>query len=451
MSIDQTPFVDETPPTRLPRHDLSAEQAVLGAVMMSPRALDDVVGQLRTADFYRPAHRIIYDTILRLSREDEPYDAVAVGSALVNAGDLPRVGGASYLHTLVADFPVAAQASYYAKIVRREARMRTLAEVGQRLAQMGLEGNSENVDAYLEEAHRQLVSHEETTADPPLIGEALLEFLDELENGTAEEAKIPAPYKDLDNLLDGFRPGQLIVIGARPSVGKSVVATDIARAAAIKHRAPVFFASLEMSRMELTKRIVAAEAQIGQHLLHKDRMTPESWERITKIMDRVSGAPMALDASPHVTLTSIRASLRRMQRRTDVEPPRMLVVDYLQLMGSTSKAENRQVQVSELSRGLKLIAKEFSIPVIMLSQLNRNPEQRQDKKPAVSDLRESGALEQDADIVILLHREDVYDKETPRAGEMEIIVGKNRNGPTATIHAAFQGHYSRVVDMAPDS
>lgn len=448
MSIDQTPLVDEATSVRLPRHDLSAEQAVLGAIMMSPRALDDVTGQLRAADFYRPAHRVIYETILRLSRQGEPYDVVAVASALMNTGDLSRVGGAPYLHTLVADFPMAVQAGYYAKIVCREARMRTLAEVGQRLAQMGLEGNSEDVDAYLEEAHRQLVSHEETTADPPLVGEALLEFLDELENGTAEEEKIPAPYVDLDNLLDGFRPGQLIVVGARPSVGKSVVAADIARAAAIKHRAPVFFASLEMSLMELVKRIVAAEAQVGQHLLRKDRMTPENWEKVTKIMDRVSKAPLVIDAAPNVTLTSIRASLRRMQRRTDVEPPRMLVVDYLQLMNSTSKAENRQVQVSELSRGLKLIAKEFGLPVIMLSQLNRNPEQRQDKKPAVSDLRESGALEQDADVVILLHREDVYDKDTPRAGEMEIIVGKNRNGPTATIHAAFQGHYSRVVDMA---
>ncbi|MFI6513654.1 replicative DNA helicase [Streptosporangium sp. NPDC050855] len=433
-----------------PRNDVLAEQSVLGSIMLAPKALDDVLGLIRSADFYRPSHQTIYETILDLSRRGEPYDPVTVVAALADKKLLDRVGGASYLHTLTSVVPTVANATYYAKIVHKLAKVRSLVTAGTSLVRMGMDGDPDLIDDYLSTAHALLVSHHENGADPPTFDEAVLEFLDELENGAAQTARIPAPYKDLDALLDGFHAGQLIVIGARPSVGKSVVATDIAREAAIKHGAPVFFASLEMSRMEMVKRIVSAEARVPMHLLRKDRMTEGDWAKVVRMVERTSGAPLIIDQSPNVTLTSIRASLRRMQHRTDVAAARMLVVDYLQLLTTTSRAENRQVQVSELSRGLKLIAKEFEIPVVMLSQLNRNPEQRQDKRPAVSDLRESGALEQDADVVLLLHREDVHDKETPRAGEMDIIVGKNRNGPTATISAAFQGHYASVVDMAPD-
>lgn len=433
---------------RMPRHDLAAERAVLGAILVDPRALDDVALLLRPSDFYRPAHQLIYEAILGLSRRGAPCDLVAVSSELLDRGLLEQAGGGVYLADLVHDLPIAAQATYYAKKIKKDARMRRMMEAGMRLVQRALDGDSDEVDSYIEQALAELVEMDDRPDDAPTWDQAVLDFLDELERGVEDAEVIPTPYEDLNRLLEGFRPGQLITIGARPGVGKSVVAADIARAAAFKHRAPVYLACLEMSRMEIVKRIVAAEARIPLHALRRDRMSEESWERVTRLLERAAGAPLVIDDSPVVTLTSLRASLRRMQRRADVGSARMLVVDYLQLMATSSRAENRQVAVSELSRGLKLIAKEFAIPVIMLSQLNRAPEQRQDKRPQVSDLRESGAVEQDSDVVILLHRDDVYDKESPRAGEIEIIVGKNRNGPTATVSAAFQGHYARVVDMA---
>lgn len=450
MTVEPMPGLDEAAPagTRVPRHDLDAERCVLGAVMMAADSLDAVAEVLRAADFYRPAHQLVYEVICDLARDGKPYDAVAVNAALADRGLLGKVGGAPYLHTLLESPPAAANATYYAQIVRRCARMRALATTGTYLWQMGMEGDPAEAETYVARAHEALIAHDDQEEDPPTFAEALLRVLDRIETGEDIAGQVPVPYADLVRLVGGFRPGQLITIGARPGVGKSVCAVDIARHAAMAHGLPVLLASVEMSRDEIVERIISAESSVLLDRVRNGGLDDREWQRVAKATNRISQAPLLIDERPHVTVDTLRASLRRMQRRADVPAARLLIVDYLQLLDSTEKAENRQVAVAELSRGLKLIAKEFGIPVVALSQLNRGPEHRADGRPMVSDLRESGAVEQDSDVVILIHREDLNDKESPRAGEGDLIVGKNRNGPTGVATVVFQGHYSRFMDMA---
>ncbi len=256
---------------------------------------------------------------------------------------------------------------------------------------------------------------------------------------------VPTGFTDLDTLTNGLHPGQMIIVAARPAVGKSTLGLDVARAASIKHQLTSVIFSLEMSRNEITMRLLSAEGKVPLHHMRAGQMTDDDWNRIARCTGEVSSAPLFIDDSPNMTMMEIRAKCRRLKQRNDL---RMVIVDYLQLMTSGKKVESRQQEVSEFSRSLKLLAKELEVPVIAICQLNRGPEQRTDKKPMLSDLRESGSLEQDADMVILLHREDAYEKESPRAGEADFVVAKHRNGPTATITVAFQGHYSRFVDMA---
>ncbi|GLZ09604.1 replicative DNA helicase [Actinomadura sp. NBRC 104412] len=445
--------MDDAPPEeyRQPRHDLEAERSVLGAIMLSADTLDEVTSIIGPGDFYRPAHQIIYEVIRDLARQGAPVDAVAVHSAIQDRGMLGKVGGGPYIHTILSTPPTAANGAYYAHIVRRCARMRALVTTGTYLWQMGMNGDPDQAEEYVARAHQRLIAHDDKNGhDPPTFAEALMQVMDRIERGEDTAGRITAPYADLDRLLGGFRPGQLITIAARPGGGKSIAATDIARHTAMKQNMPVFLSSVEMNREEIMMRIVSAETRVGLHAIRNGNLTDDDWLRIADMVNRTTEAPLIIDDTPNVTLDTLRASLRRMERRADVQPARLLIVDYLQLLKSIGKAENRQVEVSELSRGLKLIAREFHIPVVMLAQLNRNPEVRADKTPAVSDLRESGAVEQDSDVVILIHRPDMYEKAHPRAGEADLIVGKNRNGPTATVTVAFQGHYSRFADMAAD-
>jgi replicative DNA helicase len=259
---------------------------------------------------------------------------------------------------------------------------------------------------------------------------------------------VPTGFYELDELTHGLHPGQMIVIAARPAVGKSTFALDFARSAAIKNNLATVMFSLEMGRNEIAMRLLSAEATIGLQDLRKGTIKDEQWSKIATTMGRMNDAPLFIDDSPNMSLMEIRAKCRRLKQQHDLK---LVILDYLQLMSSGKKVESRQQEVSEFSRALKLLAKELQVPVIALSQLNRGSEQRQDKRPMVSDLRESGSIEQDADMVILLHREDVYDKESPRAGEADILIAKHRNGPTKDIVVAFQGHYSRFANMAADA
>jgi replicative DNA helicase len=277
-----------------------------------------------------------------------------------------------------------------------------------------------------------------------LMDGALTE-IEAIANRGGQMVGVPTGFADLDALTNGLHPGQLIIVAARPAIGKSTLAVDIARSASIKNGLTSVIFSLEMGRNEILMRMLSAEAQIALHHMRSGNMSDNDWQKLATKMGVVSEAPLFIDDSPNLTMMEIRAKCRRLKQRHDL---RLVVVDYMQLMTSGKKVESRQQEVSEFSRSLKLLAKELDVPVIAVSQLNRGPEQRTDKRPMLSDLRESGSLEQDADMVILLHREDAYERESPRAGEADFIVAKHRNGPTSTITVAFQGHYSRFVDMA---
>jgi replicative DNA helicase len=434
---------------RTPPQDVAAEQSVLGGMLLSKDAIADVVEVLRGHDMYRPAHETIYEAILDLYGRGEPADPVTVAAELQKQGDLGRVGGAPYLHTLVSSVPTAANAGYYAQIVRERAVLRRLVEAGTRIVQMGYGGDGE-VDDIVDRAQAEVygVTDRRTSEDYLPLGDIMEGTLDEIEaigSRGGEMVGVPTGFADLDALTNGLHPGQMIVLAARPAIGKSTLGLDLARAAAIRHQLTTVMFSLEMSRNEITMRLLSAEARVPLHHMRTGSMTDDDWNRIARRTGEVSSAPLFLDDSPNMTMMEIRAKCRRLKQRHDL---RLVIVDYLQLMTSGKRVESRQQEVAEFSRALKLLAKELDVPVVAISQLNRSAEQRQDKKPMLADLRESGSIEQDSDMVLLLHREDAYEKESPRAGEADFIVAKHRNGPTATITVAFQGRYSRFVDMA---
>ncbi|HQZ85032.1 MAG TPA: replicative DNA helicase [Actinomycetota bacterium] len=439
-----SPGLDRVPPS-----DVVAEQSVLGGMLLSKDAIADVVERIREADFYRPAHQLVFGTALDLYGRGEPADAVTVAAALARNGDLNRIGGPGYLHTLVASVPTAANAGYYADIVREKAILRRLVEAGTRIAQLGYAAEGE-VDAIVDRAQAEVydVTSDRTAEDYQPLSELMPAALDEIEaiaNRGGEMVGVPTGFTDLDTLTNGLHPGQMIVVAARPAMGKSTVGLDFARSASIRHGLTSAIFSLEMARNEIVMRLLSAEAQIPLNHMRSGQMSEADWQKMAKHMSRVSEAPLFIDDSPNLTMMEIRAKCRRLKQRQDL---RLVIIDYMQLMSSGRKVESRQQEVSEFSRSMKLLAKELEVPVVAISQLNRGPEQRQDKRPMISDLRESGSIEQDADIVMLLHREDAYERESPRAGEADFMIAKHRNGPTSTIPVAFQGHYSRFVDLA---
>jgi replicative DNA helicase len=327
-----------------------------------------------------------------------------------------------------------------------------LVNAGTKIVQLGY-GQDGEVEDLVNQAQAEVyaVAERRTAEDYVALKDVMESTVDEIEaSGHRGEGMVGVPtgFYELDDLTHGLHPGQMIVIAARPAVGKSTFALDFARSAAIKNNLATVMFSLEMGRNEIAMRLLSAEATIGLQDLRKGTIRDEQWSKIATTMGRMNDAPLFIDDSPNMSLMEIRAKCRRLKQQHDLK---LVILDYLQLMSSGKKVESRQQEVSEFSRALKLLAKELQVPVVALSQLNRGSEQRQDKRPMVSDLRESGSIEQDADMVILLHREDVYDRESPRAGEADILVAKHRNGPTKDIVVAFQGHYSRFANMAGDS
>ena len=444
------PYREEAarPADRTPPQDMDAEQCVLGAMMMSKDAIADVVETLRGSDFYRPAHEQIYDAITDLYGRGEPVDALMVSNLLGKRGALIKIGGADYLHTLLASVSVAANAGYYAAIVREKAVLRRLVDASVRIGQMSYAAEGD-VDDIVDRAQAEVysVTDRKASEDYKALSELMQPTLDEMEAISSRSGTlsgVPTGFADLDDLTNGLHPGQMVIVAARPGQGKSTFALDIARSASIKHSLTSVIFSLEMSQLEITMRLLSAEASIPLSHIRGGRMSDDDWARVASKMGQVSEAPMFIDDSPNLTMMEIRAKARRLKQRHDLK---LVVIDYIQLMTSGKKVESRQLEVSEFSRQLKLLAKELDVPVVALSQLNRGPEQRTDKRPMLSDLRESGSLEQDADIVLLLNRPDMYDKDSERAGEADFDVAKHRNGPTKMITVAFQGHYSRFIDM----
>jgi len=435
---------------RMPPHDLAAEQCVLGGMMLSKDAISDVLDVIKAHDYYRPAHQIVHEVVLDLYGRGEPADAVTVAAELTRNGNIARVGGAPYLHTLIASVPTAANAGYYARIVRERAILRRLVEVGTRIVQLGYAGDGD-ADELVDRAEAEIygVTDRRVSEDYLPLSEIMPGALDEIEaigSRGGSLAGVPTGFGDLDALLNGLHAGQMIVIAARPAMGKSALALDIARAASVRSGLTSVLFSLEMSRNEITMRLLSAEARVPLQAMRTGQLGEDDWTRLARRMSEVVDAPLFIDDSPNMSMVEIRSKCRRLKQRHDLK---LVIVDYLQLMSSPKRVENRQQEVSDLSRSLKLLAKELQVPVVALAQLNRGPELRSDKRPLLADLRESGSIEQDSDVVILLHREDVYEPESPRAGEADLIVAKHRNGPTATVTVAFQGHYSRFVDMAP--
>ncbi len=392
MSVtEMTPRNDDF--ERTPPHDVAAEQCVLGGMLLSKDAISDVIEVIRQADHYRPAHQLIHEAILDLYSRGEPADAITVANELTRRGEIARVGGGPYLHTLIASVPTAANAGYYARIVRERAILRRLVEAGTRIVQFGYAGEAE-ADELVDRAQAEVyaVTDRRTSEDYHSLSEIMPGALDEIEAIGSRGGMltgVPTGFSDLDALTNGLHPGQMIVIAARPAVGKSTLALDFARAAAIKHSMATVVFSLEMGRNEITMRLLSAEARVPMHTMRTGQMNDDDWARLARRMSEVADAPLFIDDSPNMSLMEIRAKCRRLKQRHDLK---FVIIDYLQLMSSPKRVESRQQEVSEMSRSLKLLAKELEVPLIALSQLNRGPEQRTDKKPLLSDLRESGCL-----------------------------------------------------------
>ncbi|WP_084436020.1 replicative DNA helicase [Aldersonia kunmingensis] len=455
--LERPAFAEEPEPSagedfgRQPPQDMAAEQSVLGGMLLSKDAIADVLEVLRPGDFYRPAHQSVYDAILDLYARGEPADPVTVSAELDRRGELRRIGGAPYLVTLTQTVPTAANAAYYANIVAEKAILRRLVEAGTRIVQYGYSGaDGQDVNEVVDRAQAEVyeVTERRTAEDFVPLEELLQPTMDEIDAIASRggiSAGVPTGFTELDEVTNGLHPGQMIIVAARPGVGKSTLGMDFMRSCSVKHGLPSVIFSLEMSRTEIVMRLLSAEAKIKLGDMRSGRMSDDDWTRLARRMSEISEAPLFVDDSPNLTMMEIRAKARRLKQRHGLK---LVVVDYLQLMTSGKKVESRQQEVSEFSRSLKLLAKELEVPVVAICQLNRGPEQRTDKKPMVSDLRESGSLEQDADMVILLHRPDAFERDDPRGGEADLILGKHRNGPTATITVAHQLHLSRFVDMA---
>ncbi|OLF18276.1 replicative DNA helicase [Actinophytocola xanthii] len=436
---------------RQPPQDLAAEQSVLGGMMLSKDAIADVVEVLRPGDFYRPAHQLVYDCVLDLYGRGEPADAITVAAELERRGEIRRMGGAPYLHTLIATVPTAANAGYYAEIVAEKAILRRLVEAGTRIVQLGYAGaEGADVNEIVDRAQSSIyeVTERRMSEDYVSLEELLQPTMDEIDaiaSRGGSSLGVPTGFEDLDAVTNGLHPGQMIIVAARPGIGKSTLGLDFTRSCSVKHGMTSVIFSLEMSRTEIVMRMLSAEAKIRLADMRGGRMTDDDWTRLARRMSEVSEAPLFVDDSPNMTMMEIRAKARRLKQRHDLK---LIVVDYMQLMTSGKRVESRQQEVSEFSRQLKLLAKELEVPVVAISQLNRGPEQRTDKRPMLADLRESGSLEQDADMVILIHRPDAWERDDPRAGEADLILAKHRAGPTTTVTVAHQLHYSRFADLA---
>ena len=429
---------------RTPPHDVEAEQRTLGGMLLSAAAVADVGEIIAPWDHYRPAHQVIHEAILELADAGKPVDAVTVADLLGKRGDLMRVGGGPYLHDLIASVPTAANAGFYARIVRGHSILRRMIEAATRIVQLGYEGDGE-AEEIAERARRMLddamASHRADGVQD--LDSLLIEVLESLEHG--EQRAVASPWPDLNHLINGAAPGEMDVLAGRPGTGKSLAGLNWAADVALNKRLPAVVFSMEMSRHEIMLRLISAEGRVPLNALMRRQLTDDHWDRVDTAKNKIMGSPLVIDDTPGCSLAHIRAQLRSMSRTA---PPALVVVDYLQLLTGTGRVENRQAEVAGFSRGLKLIAGEYQVPVLAISQLNRMSAHRSDKRPELSDLRESGAIENDASIVMLLHREDTNGQETERSGVIDFIVAKNRNMPPGLASLAFQGEYARCMSVA---
>ena len=436
---------------RVPPHDLQAEESLLGAMMLSKDAIaaaSEIIGG--PDDFYKPAHGHIYEAIIGLYGTGEPVDPVTVADALTRVDLLEAIGGTGVLVNLQSRTPATTSAGRYAKIVEEHALLRRMIWVSSEIIE-GAYSVPDDVDGLIDDAEARMyaVAERRLTDTTAPIGDLLnltLDRLEELYNRGETITGTPTGYVDLDKLLAGLQPSSLVVVGARPAMGKTSFALGIASHAAMKAQRPTLLFSLEMSQLELSQRILCAEARVDATKVRNGTLSTAEWEKIHHAVGRLAGAPIFIDDNPNLTIMDIRAKARRLKAR--LGDLGCIIIDYIQLMNGRMRAENRQVEISEISRNLKILARELECPVVACAQLNRQLETRADKRPMLSDLRESGALEQDSDVVLFLYRDEVYNPETPDRGQAEVIVAKHRAGPTRTIRLAWIENNTRFDNMA---
>ncbi|RMD78577.1 MAG: replicative DNA helicase [Gammaproteobacteria bacterium] len=439
---------------RVPPHSVEAEQAVLGGLMLDNGAWDQVAELLEEQDFYRREHRLIFRAIGELAAQAAPFDVVTVSERLEALGLLEEAGGLAYLGSLAQNTPSAANIAAYAGIVRDHAVARRLVQVGTAIANSVYDRQGRSTTELVDHAEQLVFQIAERGARRPGAGVALKELLvkvlDRIDTLSAQDSPItgiPTGYKDLDLLTSGLQPADLIIVAGRPSMGKTSFAMNLAEHAALKRKLPVAVFSMEMPGEQLVLRLLASLGRIDQHKLRTGRLGDEDWARMSHAVGQLAELPVFIDDTSALTPTELRARARRLKREHDIG---LVVVDYLQLMQVPGHKENRATEISEISRSLKALAKELQVPVIALSQLNRSLEQRPNKRPVMSDLRESGSIEQDADLILFIYRDEVYHEDSPDKGTAEIIVAKQRNGPIGTVRLAFLGQYTRFENYTQD-
>jgi replicative DNA helicase len=442
-------------PLRTLPHSIEAEQSVLGGLMLDATAWDAVADVLTAQDFYRADHRIIFGAAAAVSEQGSPIDVVTLSEHLERHGQLEAAGGLAYLGTLARDTPSAANIRAYAEIVRERSLLRRLIEVGTGIASAGFNVDGRNARELVDEAERRVFEIAEAGAhgrDGLIAVRSILpgviDRIDHLYRSPEKMTGVASGFSQLDQMTGGLQPGDLIVIAGRPSMGKTTLAVNIAENAAVGSGIASAIFSMEMSAEQLSLRMISSLGRINQSNLRTGRLSEEDWPRIDTAMTQLSRAPLFVDETPALTPTEIRARARRLKREHNLG---LVVVDYLQLMQVPGTKENRATEISEISRSLKALAKELRVPVIALSQLNRSVEQRVEKRPVMSDLRESGAIEQDADVILMIYRDEVYEAATPRKGIADIIIAKQRNGPTGEVQLTFLGAYTKFENYAPEA
>jgi len=440
---------------KVPPHSIEGEQSLLGGLMLDHQSWDKVADVVSVDDFYRNDHRLIFAAIASLAEAANPCDVVTVSEFLDNRDELEQAGGLEYLATLANETPGAANARAYAKILRERSMLRALISAGNEISGSAFSTEGRTATDLVDEAERLVFEIAESgsrgrSGFKPLkqILPEAVDRIDILHQSDGDITGIPSGYSEFDKLTAGLQPGELIVIAGRPSMGKTTLAVNIAENAAIGSKVPTAIFSMEMPSQQLAFRMISSLGRVDQTHLRTGRFPDEDWSRINTAVQLMSEAPIFIDDTPSLSPTEIRARARRLQREHGLG---LIVVDYLQLMAVPGSKENRATEISEISRSLKGLAKELSLPVIALSQLNRSVEQRTDKRPVMSDLRESGAIEQDADLILFIYREEVYNRDTPRKGIADVAIAKQRNGPIGDFPLTFVGRYTKFENWVPDT
>jgi replicative DNA helicase len=440
---------------KLPPHSIEAEQSVIGGLLLDNTAWDRVADIIGESDFYRADHRLIYRHISKLIGHSRPADVITVAESLESTRELDAVGGLAYLGALAQNTPSAANIRRYAEIVRERAVMRKLAAVGTEIADSAYSPMGREAGQLLDEAESKVFAISEEGARgrqgfldmQPLLTQ-VVERIDMLYNrdNPSDVTGVPTGFTDLDRMTSGMQPGDLVIIAGRPSMGKTSLAMNIAEFVAVENHLPVGVFSMEMGAAQLVMRMLGSVGRLDQHKVRTGRLADEDWRKLTDAVGKLNDAPVHIDETPALNALELRARARRLHRQYGKLG--LIVVDYLQLMSASTQGENRATEISEISRSLKALAKELSVPVIALSQLNRGLEQRPNKRPVMSDLRESGAIEQDADVILFIYRDEVYNPDSPDKGKAEVIISKQRNGPIGTVTLVFQGEYTRFNNFA---